>query len=58
MESKVCAQTVNIGFFNLVNNKDEGYGWILFFKVCGVKMVQLANGIVEWGGIQGCGTYP
>lgn len=51
-ESKVCAQTVSIGFFNLVNNEDEGYGWILFLKV-----VQLANtGIVEWGGVQGCGT--
>lgn len=51
-ENKVCAQTVSIGVFNLVNNEDEGYGWILF-----LKMVQLANaGIVEWGGVQGCGT--
>lgn len=37
MERKVCAQTVNIGVFNLVNNKEEGYEWILFFKVCGVR---------------------
>lgn len=51
-EIQVCTQTVSIGFFKLVNNEDEGYGWILF-----LKMVQLANaGIAEWGGVQGCST--
>lgn len=37
MESEVCVQTVSSRVFNLVNTKDEGYGWILFFKVCGVR---------------------